>query len=35
MLVISGVPGDEKHYDRKGNTLEGPKRGGGVACPVG
>ncbi|MBX7168540.1 MAG: amidohydrolase [Pirellulales bacterium] len=30
MLVISGVPGREKHLDSKGNVLEGPKRGGGV-----
>ena len=30
MLVISGVPGREKHLDKKGNPLEGPKRGGGV-----
>ena len=37
MLVISGVPGREKHFDRKGNRLDGPptpelgrKRGGGV-----
>lgn len=29
MLVISGVPGKENIYDRKGNRLEGPKRGGG------
>ncbi len=30
MLVISGVPGKELQYDRKGNPLEGPKRRGGV-----
>ena len=36
MLVISGVPGREKNFDRKGNPLNGPewsilkKRGGGV-----
>lgn len=30
MLVISGVPGKEMQFDRMGNPLEGPKRGGGV-----
>lgn len=34
MLVISGVPGRERHVDRKGNRIEGPlfnpARGGGV-----
>ncbi len=30
MLVISGVPGRERQFDRQGNPLEGPKRGGGV-----
>ncbi len=30
MLVISGVPGREQQFDRMGNPLEGPKRGGGV-----
>lgn len=30
MLVISGVPGKENHRDRKGNPVEGPKRGGGI-----
>ena len=30
MLVISGVPGKERQFDRNGNPLEGPKRGGGV-----
>lgn len=30
MLVISGVPGRERNFDRKGNPLEGPQRGGGV-----
>jgi len=30
MLVISGVPGKEQQFDRQGNPLEGPKRGGGV-----
>jgi hypothetical protein len=38
MVVISGVPGAERHYDRKGNKIEGPpfdpgvtkQRGGGI-----
>ncbi len=30
MLVISGVPGRERNFDRKGNRVEGPKRFGGV-----
>ncbi len=30
MLVISGVPGKERHVDRKGNPVEGPQRFGGV-----
>lgn len=30
MLVISGVPGKERHLDRRGNVVEGPQRGGGV-----
>jgi predicted TIM-barrel fold metal-dependent hydrolase len=38
LLIISGVPGAEKHFDRKGNRIEGPvfdpqvtrARGGGV-----
>ena len=30
MVVISGVPGRENQYDRKGNPLEGKKRGGGI-----
>ncbi len=30
MLVISGVPGKERQFDRNGSPLEGPKRGGGV-----
>ena len=30
MLVISGVPGFERHFDKDGNPVEGPKRGGGV-----
>ena len=30
MLVISGVPGHEKHLGKNGEPLEGPKRGGGV-----
>ncbi len=31
MLVISGVPGKEKQYDKDGNVLEGPKRNDGFA----
>jgi hypothetical protein len=30
MLVISGVPGRERHVDKDGNPLEGPRRGGGI-----
>lgn len=30
MLVISGVPGRERHLGRDGEPLEGPQRGGGV-----
>lgn len=30
MLVISGVPGRERQYDKDGKLLEGPKRLGGV-----
>jgi hypothetical protein len=30
MLVISGVPGHERQYDKEGKPLEGPKRGGGI-----
>ncbi len=30
MLVISGVPGHERQYDKDGNPLDGPKRGGGL-----
>lgn len=30
MLVISGVPGRERHVDKQGKPLVGPKRGGGI-----